>query len=370
MDSIEIEKQVSEYRNKRGRYQDFVNALELLVQQLLKSEDIRVVAIEGRTKDIESFRTKIEREDKPYTDPINQVTDLAGIRIVTYLLADVERVSAIIREAFEIDEANSINKSAALDADQFGYLSVHYVVKLNANRALLPENKTFKDLRAEIQIRTVLQHAWAAFDHKLRYKKAEEIPDELRRELYSISALLEVADKSFESLVFKIAKLRERYSVDVVQNSINLPLNIDSIGAYVNKNKNAKMLIDAALAANIVLAPHPPIAILPEFSNLLRILRTLKIETIEDLDRFVAEFLATKSDKLAKLVESWKRRIQTPKISLVITKDALFRWAIYLALPPSEAKLIQDRLTMSSLIRESLDEVYGTIVDPKKSPTP
>lgn len=103
----------------------------------------------------------------------------------------------MIEDNFEIDKKNSVNKAELYDSNQFGYLSVHYIIQLNDIRKKLPEWLTFSNLKAEIQVRTVLQHSWASISHELSYKKGYEIPKELERKLFRLAGLFELADEQF-----------------------------------------------------------------------------------------------------------------------------------------------------------------------------
>jgi ppGpp synthetase/RelA/SpoT-type nucleotidyltranferase len=360
MSSNNIDHIVAVYQSKKPLYDDFVKALDLLLRQLLKANRINIVAIEGRAKDIESFKAKAMRDDKEYTDALGQITDLAGIRIVTNVLSDVDSVCKIIEESFDVDKENSIDKSKALDPDRFGYLSIHYVVKLSGNRYSLKEYADFKDLKAEIQIRTVLQHAWAAISHKLVYKSSNEVPRELRRKLYRVSALLEEADGSFDTLVSTITDLRLEYAKAVTGDKIELPLNIDSMAAYVDDNENACALLGYAKSLGIIIAPHPPVATRPEFSNLLAMMHELKIETIQALDERIVLFLGKYKTALVIFLSAFGNRVPPPPIVLVTTKDALIRWVVYLTLDPSQAESVRLRLSPSEIIRTSLEEAYSS----------
>ena len=112
--------------------------------------------MESRAKTVESFKGKVEREDKDYTDPLNEITDLSGVRIISYYNSDVDEISNLIRREFEIDEKNSVDKRKIDEEDRFGYQSSHLVVSLSDSRQDLFEWSAFKGLRAEIQVRTVL----------------------------------------------------------------------------------------------------------------------------------------------------------------------------------------------------------------------
>ncbi|NOY59581.1 MAG: hypothetical protein GXO75_11735, partial [Calditrichaeota bacterium] len=103
-------------------------------------------------------------------------------------------------------EYESYNRSP----DQFGYSSLHYKISLSPRSSYPMALDKFKDIVFEVQIRTVVQHAWATIDHKIRYKTAEEIPRNVQREIFQLSALFELADSQFLSIKKKLAaKARE-----------------------------------------------------------------------------------------------------------------------------------------------------------------
>ena len=121
--------------------------------------------------------------------------------------------------------------------DRFGYLSIHYVVRLKEERAKLTEWQAFAPLRAEIQIRTVLQHAWAAIDHRFRYKTTTEIPTHLRRKLFRLSALLELADEEFLNLKRLKEQAARDYANQVEAGELDMELNLTSLAAYFSQTK-------------------------------------------------------------------------------------------------------------------------------------
>lgn len=188
MEKIEIQKLVNEHSS-------FTVMLNELIKSLLNSYNIKFHIVESRTKTAESLNEKISRKNIKSVN--EEITDLSGIRIILYYQDDVDKVSKLIKENFIIDKENSINKAELYDSNQFGYLSIHYIVKLNNNRTELPEWKNFSFLKAEIQVRTVLQHSWASISHELSYKKGYEIPKELERKLFRLASLFELADEQF-----------------------------------------------------------------------------------------------------------------------------------------------------------------------------
>lgn len=228
-----------EYRSELPNYQKFEQTLRILIETLLKKEGLSV-QVSSRTKSPSSFREKIERkfkEGKSYDNPLNDTTDIVGIRIIAYYLSDIDKISYIIKREFNIDRKNSLDKSALLGIDQFGYKSVHYIVSLSEPRLELTEWMEFSNYKAEIQIRTILQHAWAEIDHEIRYKKEENVPLEIKRRVYRLMALFELADEEFQNLKYDTDELKGKYLKDITWGNFKLKLNALSLSAYFSFTK-------------------------------------------------------------------------------------------------------------------------------------
>jgi ppGpp synthetase/RelA/SpoT-type nucleotidyltranferase len=196
----EVEYFVQEYAELRPLYESFTEQLADLLKMLLDNVNIRPHAIEGRTKEISALREKITRQDKSYDDPIAQITDLSGVRIIVYRIDDIEAVASLIESEFTLNRKDSIYKGAELEPEEFGYQSLHYIISISKERKKLPEWSKMKRLCAEIQIRTVLQHAWAQINHALQYKDEVEMTRDLRRRLARLASLLELADEEFSAI--------------------------------------------------------------------------------------------------------------------------------------------------------------------------
>src|SRR5262249_37485416 len=233
MTELSPEEWGTRYRNIRGTCEALTGRLRTLVVDLLAEASIEVIQIEARTKDVNSFTERISRKRAKYKNPLREITDLVGIRMITYYLEDVVRVGEILKNEFQIDATNSVDKAAGLDPDRFGYTSVHYVVSLSPDRRKLVEWRPYAHLRAEIQVRTALQHAWSAVNHKLDYKSPTEVPRELRRRLFRLGALFELADEQFSELRDARARIASEYAEDVRGGQLNIPLDEASITAYL-----------------------------------------------------------------------------------------------------------------------------------------
>ncbi|MGC4044833.1 MAG: hypothetical protein QM758_13655 [Armatimonas sp.] len=349
---------VQEYKSLKSNYDSYVSVMKHLLSSVLTDLKIDFVTIEARAKEVESFRTKIQRDDKDYTDPIKDVTDLAGLRIVTYQLEDIDKVIDVIRDNFDIDEENSVDKASVLDADRFGYLSVHFVVKLKENRITLPEYKLFTGLKMEIQIRTVLQHAWAAIDHKLRYKRRDEIPKPIRRKLYRISALLETADSEFESLRTELAKTLERYQTEVERKDYKLEIDVDSIKAYVSGAPAPKSLFELSQSLGCVIIPYSPNAKRVEYSKLIEMLNLAGFKSIDEFDKLIHKKSKDFKEILKDIVQKWGEVVSTPSLKLALTTETILQLVILYSLPPESVGRVLIATKFGNILSNAVEFAY------------
>jgi putative GTP pyrophosphokinase len=198
VDDAAISTAVDDYQKLLPTLEAFRIQLEGLLRSLLDREERPYHQIESRCKSVDSFREKVAR--KRYVDPAREMTDVVGLRVITFYDSDVDLVARIIQREFVLDDANTEDKRAPTAEDRFGYRSFHLVCSLNPDRAQLPEWERFAGTAVEIQIRTVLAHAWAAVDHQLGYKSDPGLSNAGKRLMARISAMLETADELFDRL--------------------------------------------------------------------------------------------------------------------------------------------------------------------------
>ncbi len=161
------------------------------------------------------------------------MTDFCGLRIITRFTTEVEEVCKIITEEFLVDEERSEDKTVHAPRE-FGYMSKHYVVQVAEKRRQLDEWEPYVELYAEIQVRTVVQHAWAVIEHKVIYKNGSRLPQEVTRGFSQMSALLEVADFHFEGLLERKKELERLAAEEVSTGSLDrAELTISSLDVYL-----------------------------------------------------------------------------------------------------------------------------------------
>ena len=281
------------YRARRATYESMTTRLRALITDLVREAGIDVIQVEGRAKTVDSFVEKIGRKGKKYDNPFADMTDLVGLRIITYYREDVARIGEILQGEFLVDEKNSVNKTAGLAPDRFGYLSVHYIVWLSPARGQLAEWKQYAGIPAEIQVRTALQHAWAAVQHKLDYKSSIEAPLELRRRLFRLSALFELADEQFSELRDARARIETEYVADVRNGHFDLPLDEASLGAYLDDSGKRDIIGKMIADTGGKMYGQDERALAKDRRDLLKLLNIIEIATISQLDDYLSGNILT-----------------------------------------------------------------------------
>ena len=220
------------YKKNKALYSACAETIERLIKTLLNESEIPYHSIGSRIKTEESFVNKCQKEK--YKNPISEITDVCGLRIITYTNHDVGTIKELIEREFKIDKVNSIDKSKQMSDDQVGYLSIHYVATLNDNRAELAEYRTYRSIKFEIQIRTLLQHAWAEIEHDRNYKFSGELPSEIKRRFYLVAGSLELLDREFEQISEDIDKYAKEVRQEAENGNLDVLIDSTSLSEYLS----------------------------------------------------------------------------------------------------------------------------------------
>jgi len=186
------------YEREFESWQRVANAAEALVKRLLMDRNFDLHLVSARAKTPLSLLQKLRR--KGYADPKDELTDRVGVRVITYYESDVDPVVAELRQHLTIDEARSEDKRVELALREFGYRSVHLLAKAKLDGLENVDTRALGRDWFEIQVRSVLEHAWAEVEHELVYKAGIDHAGGFRREFSGLAATLELVDGKFEAL--------------------------------------------------------------------------------------------------------------------------------------------------------------------------
>src|SRR4051794_13124450 len=101
---------VAEFTRRRPQYEEFCQRLSRLIKDLLASRAIEVHLIEHRAKTVDGFAEKLQRSGKSYANPLTDIKDLAGVRVILHYVDDVDRVSQLVDDEFTVDPKHSVDK--------------------------------------------------------------------------------------------------------------------------------------------------------------------------------------------------------------------------------------------------------------------
>ena len=232
-------------------------------------QDLKLHSVTLRVKSRRSLARKLARPDRTYSQ-LWDVTDLVGLRVITYFEDGVDRVGQLIEARLPVDFHESIDKRRVRDASGFGYRSLHYVCRFPAGVRVLPA-----EARYEIQVRTMLEHAWAEIEHDLGYKSREAVPLAARRRLSRLAGLLELADQEFVAIRRDLQDYEAGLPQRMARNADSVPLDQLSVANLLDEPETRA--VDETIA-HALAKPLGSELFYPEY--LLKMLRAGGIDTV------------------------------------------------------------------------------------------
>ncbi len=250
-------------------------ALRAQIERLLDARGVTAHLVTARVKSPTSLRHKLARPDRTYAS-LWAITDLVGLRVTVYFEDAIEVAARTLEEHFEVDWSHSVDKSRPRDDGRFGYRSVHYVCALRDDA--LPGEARF-----EVQLRTVVQHAWAEVEHDLGYKALDAVPAEIRRRFSRVASLLEIADEEFVSIRRALDRHAREARAALDDRDADFPLDAVSLDAVARSSEVSAL--DGAIARALAL-PLSGEVFYPEY--LARMLRHAGLGTTRALREALA----------------------------------------------------------------------------------
>lgn len=237
------ERIMNEYSRMRETYRRMKDDLTDILTTMLRREKVSISTLAIRIKEKEALRRKIIYKRK--YQKLSDITDVIGCRIITLFEDDVERVFALVQREFEVVEVVD-HRRKMQEMTEFGYNSLHVIVRFSPVRLQLTEYAGYADVKFEIQIRSALQHAWAEVEHGLGYKNEYEVPRAVRRRLSRLSASLELLDEEFMHIRDEIERYNQ--SIDRVEHVMRTDVNLHSLTRYITGSAEVRNIADTLAA--------------------------------------------------------------------------------------------------------------------------
>ena len=214
-----------EYRDNLPWFEESSRKVYQLLKETMDKAGLLTAALEYRVKAEDSLAGKLELKGGKYHS-LKDITDIIGLRVITFYIDDVDKVASAVERVFEVNWENSVDKRKALEIDSFGYLSLHYVCRIPGS-----------EYKMEIQMRTVLQHAWANMNHDTGYKSGVEVPPRYLRNLSRLAGMLELVDDEFSRIRTELTNYRRQVRALVATGNLDdVPLDGDTFRSFMEMN--------------------------------------------------------------------------------------------------------------------------------------
>ena len=262
---------LQQYRELRPTLQQLADEASNQLRLALKEQGIYITAMEHRVKTEKSLTGKLELKGAKYKS-IDDITDLVGLRVITFYTDEVDKVAAIAKRVFDIDWQESVDKRKLHKLDSFGYNSLHYICRLKTG-----------GLRFELQMRTALQHVWSTIEHDTGYKGDVKVPDVYLRQFNRLAGMAELMDDEFSRLRTVLTEYRRQTLALVKSGKLDdVPLSRDTFRSYLELHPFDRLNKRIAAVNQAEIWPVSVMSYLP-------VLESFGMETLGQVQRFIDE---------------------------------------------------------------------------------
>lgn len=262
---------LEQFKEMRPSLEQLSDKVYAQLQQVLQEQTVEISSIERRVKTVESLAGKLERKGDKYAS-LEDITDLLGLRIVTFYTDDVDKVAAIVQQLYDVVWEKSVDKRKLHELNSFGYNSLHYICRLKEG-----------SVPFEIQMRTALQHVWSAIEHDIGYKGTVKLPPEYYRQFSRLAGMLELADDEFSRLRTIMSEYRRKVQALVKSGKLDeVLLSTDSFRSFLQLRPFNRLNQRIAAVNQAEIFPASLLHFLP-------VLEGFHLETLGDVQRFIEE---------------------------------------------------------------------------------
>ena len=346
------------YDGQRDAYENNAKDLKQRITDALNEDPrIHVHAISWRVKDRDSFERKLRK--KLRTEPALIIEDVIGLRIITYFRDDAPWVERALRGKLNVLEGTYVNKAETLDDTEFGYRSIQFVATMPwaAGNDDLPEllrasvrQPPLSPAVVEIQIRSVVEHAWAEIEHDLSYHAPGRVSRSVRRRFALTAALVENVDEQLISIRNEVTLDRPTGSPDDTGAGFDVQRIIET--------DRASRALDRQIASALDLPLEKPLNFRREVTRALAVANLL---TTSKVDAALAEQNGALGLRMAIVCASVERPLLSPDAvhGHEIPDDGVPRRDVTLRRPcAAQGQWSDSRCTRSRRLRRSRSRLW------------
>jgi ppGpp synthetase/RelA/SpoT-type nucleotidyltranferase len=326
-----VESVLSEFEGKKELLGMFCAKAKSLIEECLDDAKIRYQSVQARVKAKKKLRDKYSNPEKNY-GRLDDITDLVGLRIITYYEDEVDLAAEVIRREFEIDLENSADRRNS-EPDRFSYHAINYVCHHSAQRLGSVEYRRFSGLRCEIQITSILRHAWSEIEHDW-YDLRDAFPAEIKRRFYRMAALLEVAESEFLELRKRRSDYQRSIAVRIEANVSGLALDSVSLRSLIEQDA-----LVASIDQAVSVARGYPVAAAHDYATDIasKMAGRAGLKTIEDLRSSLKRY----EQAIPEYVERCRPYLPNPSGAVLPSGACVFFLSVMLVGLESELSLSQ-----------------------------
>lgn len=341
-----VDKVLAEFEQKAETLKALCERITKLITDCLEDAEVRFQSVQSRVKKKEKLREKYLDPTKNYSK-LDDITDQAALRVITYYEDELDRVAEVIKKEFTVILQQSEDKRDT-EPDKFGYYAINLICMLNESRKTDVQFKKFANTRFEIQVTSILRHAWSEIEHGW-YDLKEKYPDAIKRRFYRVAALLEIAESEF--LALRDQKRRYERSVDV-RVEANVPdMLVDpvSLKTFIY-GEPVVISLDATLASYVGMPlTDPSDQWIETFSKLIRF---AGLTSLQDLRRSLTKYKST----LPKYVKMCLEHLGPPPTGTRLIRGlSIYHLAMMLIAASGEEQINEARQISGVITSRSVD---------------
>ena len=251
-------KYIAAYHKEIHAYEIYAKALKRVLERACKVS-IPEAIVQARHKDVSSFAGKWVRKYDKYPDPIADMTDLCGARVIAQTLEQVIAICHFIEYNFVIVEKD--DKGLSLGESNFGYRDMHFLIQLKYGNDRAGkigfddgEQKAIGNRIAELQVRTWVQHAWADTLHDRIYKTPLQLSTETKREGALLAAIMEDGDRAFNRLALELDGMEANYTAYAARDDVKREIKAQEL-IFKHEPADSSKIAVLALRLSRLIAP-------------------------------------------------------------------------------------------------------------------